>query len=97
MMMPIGAYDPWIHAHCSPEQAVAMASQAAARYFVPLHHETFKLSNEPMTEPAARIRAALKAQPERLLAVHTGETFRVPLESSAREEPIRWLAGSASD
>jgi L-ascorbate metabolism protein UlaG (beta-lactamase superfamily) len=97
MMMPIGAYDPWIHAHCSPEQAVAMASQATARYFVPLHHETFKLSNEPMTEPAARIRAALMAQPERLLAVRTGETFQVPLESSAREEPIRWLAGSASD
>lgn len=94
MLMPIGAYDPWIHAHCSPEQAVAMASQAGARHFVPLHHETFKLSNEPMTEPAARVRAALQAQPDRLLAVRTGETFRVPLERAASEEPIRWTAGA---
>lgn len=96
MLMPIGAYDPWIHAHCSPEQAMAMASQAGARYFVPLHHETFKLSNEPMTEPAARIRAAFKAQPERLLAVRAGETFRVPLEAIANEKPISWLDGSAA-
>src|SRR5260221_7316492 len=28
MLMPIGAYDPWIRAHCSPEQAVAMANRA---------------------------------------------------------------------
>ncbi|MCX6953574.1 MAG: MBL fold metallo-hydrolase [Verrucomicrobia bacterium] len=83
MLMPIGAYDPWIHAHCSPEQAVAMANAAGARYFVPIHHETFKLSAEPMTEPAQRLRAALAAEPERLLAVSVGETFRVP----ARAKP----------
>ena len=76
MLMPIGAYDPWIRAHCSPEQAVAMANAAGAKYFVPIHHETFKLSAEPTEEPAARLRAAL--EPERLLAVSVGETFRVP-------------------
>ena len=27
-VMPIGAYDPWIWNHCSPEQAVAMADAA---------------------------------------------------------------------
>ena len=78
MIMPIGAYDPWIRAHCSPEQAVAMANAAGAKYFVPIHHETFKLSAEPMGEPAARLRAALADAPERLLAVSVGETFRVP-------------------
>lgn len=78
MIMPIGAYDPWIHSHCSPEQAVAMANAAGARYFVPIHHETFKLSAEPMHEPAERLRAALASEPERLLAVSVGETFRVP-------------------
>lgn len=81
MLMPIGAYDPWIHAHCSPEQAVAMANAAGATYFVPIHHETFKLSAEPMGEPAERLRAALAAEPERLLAVSVGETFRVPARS----------------
>jgi L-ascorbate metabolism protein UlaG (beta-lactamase superfamily) len=83
MLMPIGAYNPWIHAHCSPEQAVDMADQAGAKYFVPIHHETFQLSHEPMDEPAARLRAALAHQPERLLAVRVGETFRVPLGAAA--------------
>ncbi|MEO5959771.1 MAG: MBL fold metallo-hydrolase, partial [Opitutaceae bacterium] len=78
MLMPIGAYDPWIRAHCNPEQAVAMANMAGAKYFVPIHHETFKMSSEPMDEPAARLRAALAKEPERLLAVSVGETFRVP-------------------
>jgi L-ascorbate metabolism protein UlaG (beta-lactamase superfamily) len=78
MIMPIGAYDPWIRVHCSPEQAAAMAREAGARYFVPVHHETFKLSSEPMDEPAARIRAAFANEPDRLLAVRVGETFRVP-------------------
>lgn len=78
MIMPVGAYDPWIRVHCSPEQAVAMAREAGAHYFVPVHHETFKLSSEPMDEPAARVRAAFANEPERLLAVSVGETFRVP-------------------
>jgi L-ascorbate metabolism protein UlaG (beta-lactamase superfamily) len=86
-LMPIGAYNPWIRSHCSPEQAAAMAQQAGAEYFVPIHHETFRLSDEPMTEPADRIRAAFHREPERLLAVRTGETFRVPLERRTRAMP----------
>jgi L-ascorbate metabolism protein UlaG (beta-lactamase superfamily) len=80
MLMPIGAYDPWIRAHCSPEQAAAMARDAGARFFVPIHHETFKLSAEAMDEPAARLRTAFADEPHRLLAMSVGETFRVPLE-----------------
>ena len=79
MLMPIGAYDPWIRAHCRPEQAVAMAREAGARTFVPIHHQTFKLSTEPMDEPAARLKAALGDAPPQLLAVNVGETFQVPL------------------
>ena len=30
-IMPIGAYDPWIRNHCTPEQAVMMADAAGAR------------------------------------------------------------------
>lgn len=78
MLMPIGAYDPWIRAHCSPEQAVAMAEAAGGRYFVPIHHQTFKLSAEPMEEPGCRLRTAFQRDPHRLLAMNVGETFRVP-------------------
>lgn len=77
MLMPVGAYDPWIANHCSPEQAVAMSNMAGARHFVPVHHETFKLSQEPMHEPAERVRRAFARDPHRLLAVNVGETFRV--------------------
>ncbi len=83
MLMPIGAYDPWIRAHCSPEQAAAMARDAGALHFVPIHHETFKLSSEAMDEPAARLRAAFAGDSQRLLAVSVGETFRVPLHREA--------------
>lgn len=79
IMMPIGAYDPWIHAHCNPEQAVAMARAAGARTLVPVHHETFRLSQEAMDEPARRLKAALAGGPPALLAVRVGETFHVPL------------------
>jgi L-ascorbate metabolism protein UlaG (beta-lactamase superfamily) len=82
-IMPIGAYDPWIRAHCTPEQAAAMANQAGAAHFVPIHHQTFKLSTEPMDEPGLRIRAVFAREVERLLAVDVGQTFRVPLLARA--------------
>jgi L-ascorbate metabolism protein UlaG (beta-lactamase superfamily) len=83
MLMPVGAYNPWIASHCSPEQAVAMAGQAGARFLAPIHHQTFQLSAEPMDEPARRLKAAVSDQPERLLAVNVGETFCVPLPWAA--------------
>jgi L-ascorbate metabolism protein UlaG (beta-lactamase superfamily) len=88
-LMPIGAYNPWIGSHCSPEQAAAMAEQAGAEFFVPIHHETFRLSDEPMSEPAERIRAVFVNEPERLLAVRVGETFRVPLDHRGRRSRHR--------
>ena len=77
-VMPIGAYNPWIHAHCTPEQAVAMADAALARVIVPVHHQSFRLSNEPFMEPIERIQAALAREPERLALRQIGETAIVP-------------------
>jgi L-ascorbate metabolism protein UlaG (beta-lactamase superfamily) len=74
-LMPVGAYDPWIGNHCNPEQAVAMANAAGALYIVPIHHQTFKLSNEPALEPIERLEAALQKEPERLALRKIGETF----------------------
>jgi L-ascorbate metabolism protein UlaG (beta-lactamase superfamily) len=84
LAIPIGAYDPWIRAHCTPEQALAMADEAHARYLLPIHHQTFKLSVEPMDEPLARFRAALADSPERLLASEIGETFSL---SQGKKQP----------
>ena len=54
----IGAYDPYIAAHATPEQAAEMARGAGARAVLPMHHSTFKLSHELMDEPLARFRVA---------------------------------------
>jgi len=73
-IMPIGAYDPWIRNHCTPEQAVRMADAAGARLFVPVHHQTFELSREPFLEPIERTEAALAAERGRLALREIGET-----------------------
>ena len=78
-IMPIGAYNPWIRSHCSPEQAVEMASAAGARFVVPVHHQTFRLSFEPFREPIERFEAALSQMPERIALREIGETFVLPL------------------
>src|SRR5690606_33811690 len=73
-VMPIGAYDPWIRNHCTPEQAAMMADAAGARRIVPVHHKSFQLSREPFNEPIERLEAALAAEPERLALRDIGET-----------------------
>jgi L-ascorbate metabolism protein UlaG (beta-lactamase superfamily) len=78
-IMSIGAYNPWIHSHCTPEQAVAMATAAGAQFIVPAHHQTFRLSFEPLREPIERFQAALSDTPERIALREIGETFVLPL------------------
>jgi L-ascorbate metabolism protein UlaG (beta-lactamase superfamily) len=77
-IMPIGAYNPWIHSHCSPEQAVQMATAAGARFIVPTHHQTFRLSFESFREPIERFDAMLSKTPERIALREIGETFVLP-------------------
>jgi L-ascorbate metabolism protein UlaG (beta-lactamase superfamily) len=78
-IMPIGAYNPWIRAHCTPEQAIEMANAAGARFILPVHHQTFRLSFEPLREPIERFQAALSAAPKRIALREIGETFVLPL------------------
>ncbi len=72
-IMPIGAYDPWIHAHCTPEQALKMADDAGAELILPVHHQTFQLSREPRYEPIERLASALSSAPERLVLQEIGQ------------------------
>ena len=77
--MPIGAYRPWIWNHCTPEQALEMANQAGAKYVLPVHHQTFRLSFEPFREPIERFENALRTEPGRIALREIGETFVLPL------------------
>jgi L-ascorbate metabolism protein UlaG (beta-lactamase superfamily) len=74
-IMSIGAYNPWIRSHCTPEQAIEMANAAGARFIMPVHHQTFRLSFEPLREPIERFEAALGKTPERIALREIGETF----------------------
>ncbi len=76
-IMPIGAYDPWIHVHCNPEQALAMANQAGAEFVLPVHHRTFKLSNEPYNEPIERLLLACGSAEDRIPIREIGEDFHL--------------------
>ena len=83
-IMGIGAYQPWIRTHCTPEQAIAMADMAGARFIMPVHHQTFKLSFEPFDEPIERFVRAMANQPERIALRKIGETFVLPDQLSCR-------------
>ena len=76
-ILPIGAYDPWIANHASPEQAWAMFRALGAEYVLPVHHSTFRLSREPSAEPIQRFLAAAGSERWRVLATEVGTTAEI--------------------
>lgn len=76
-IMPIGAYNPWIYAHCTPEQALQMANAAGAEHILPIHHQTFALSREPLMEPIARFQTAAGRDQDRIAVSEIGGEFRL--------------------
>jgi len=59
-LMPIGAYEPpsFRDVHMGPEQAVQAFHELQSKTFVPMHFGTYRLSYEPMHEPAQRLMLA---------------------------------------
>ncbi len=74
-IMPIGAYQPWICSHCTPEQAVRMTNAAGAKYLLPVHFKTFAFGREGTSEPIVRLQAALES--ERIGWRDVGQTFKL--------------------
>ncbi|MEZ0332897.1 MAG: MBL fold metallo-hydrolase, partial [Gemmatimonadales bacterium] len=77
-ILPIGAYDPWIYNHASPEQAWEMFRDLGAESFLPIHHSTFRLSREPMDEPIQRLLAAAGSDRGRVALTQVGQTWTYP-------------------
>jgi L-ascorbate metabolism protein UlaG (beta-lactamase superfamily) len=73
-VLGIGAYDPYVMAHATPEQAWRMADHCRADFLLPMHHSTFRLSYEPVQEPM-----------ERLLAVAGDDEARVVVRDVGRQ------------
>lgn len=76
-IMPIGTYNPWIHAHCNPEQAVTMSSEMNAKMILPIHWDTFIMSDEPVAEPIHRLKSALKQTDIVLALDEIGKSVKV--------------------
>ncbi|HET7584374.1 MAG TPA: MBL fold metallo-hydrolase [Gemmatimonadaceae bacterium] len=86
-LLPIGAYAPRRYmrsVHMDPDEAVQAYTELAAAFrgaqppcMVPIHWGTFRLSDEPLTEPAARLRRAwerARLPDDRLWMLAHGET-----------------------
>jgi L-ascorbate metabolism protein UlaG (beta-lactamase superfamily) len=76
-LMPVGAYNPWIRAHCTPEQAWHMANDAGSEFIFPVHHQTFRLGREPLHEPIERLLGAAGKDAHRVAADRIGQEFAI--------------------
>jgi L-ascorbate metabolism protein UlaG (beta-lactamase superfamily) len=74
----IAAYNPWIRNHANPEQVWTMFQQTEARYLVPIHWGTFRLSKEPMDEPMRRLLAAAGPESNRVAIRRIGVAWSLP-------------------
>jgi len=77
-IMPIGAYNPWKFNHCNPEEALQMAEDVKAKFFIPIHTETFRQGNEPRGEAIQRMLEAYRQCNVTLGLSKIGETFTFP-------------------
>jgi L-ascorbate metabolism protein UlaG (beta-lactamase superfamily) len=77
-LLPIGAYNPpsFRAVHTSPEDAVQAFRDLSARWMIPMHYGTFKLSHEPMEEPVQRLQEDAKRHgiSDRVLVLEEGVT-----------------------
>jgi L-ascorbate metabolism protein UlaG (beta-lactamase superfamily) len=62
VLLPIGAYHPasFRKVHMSPEDAVQAFLDLGARWMVPMHYGSFRLSYEPVDEPVQRLLATAR-------------------------------------
>jgi L-ascorbate metabolism protein UlaG (beta-lactamase superfamily) len=77
-LLPIGAYNPpsFRNVHANPADATRAFLDLKARWMVPMHYGTFKLSHEPMDEPLQLLEQEAKAAgiEDRVLVLQEGVT-----------------------
>jgi L-ascorbate metabolism protein UlaG (beta-lactamase superfamily) len=80
-LLPIGAYRPesFRNVHMGPPEAIKVFQDLRAKWFVPMHYGTFRLSFEDMDEPPRWLKELAKAnglsQHLRILEEGTPEVF----------------------
>lgn len=90
-LLPIGAYEPrWFMkiAHMNPQESVTAHKDLGAKQSVAIHHGTFQLTDEGLTDPELELKAALKNEsiPEtEFLVLPAGGTLRQALPKNVRK------------
>jgi L-ascorbate metabolism protein UlaG (beta-lactamase superfamily) len=81
-LLPIGAYHPpsFRNVHTSPEDALQAFLDLGAKYMVPMHYGTFRLSHEPVHEPVERLLLAAESArvSDRVFVLEEGKTMIFP-------------------
>jgi len=86
-MVPIGAYSPrWMmsRVHCCPEDSVELHKDILSRKSIGMHWGTWTLTDELITEPPVRMRAAARkrgVKDDEFVVCDIGETLRVPVKA----------------
>jgi L-ascorbate metabolism protein UlaG (beta-lactamase superfamily) len=79
----VGAYDPWIWNHANPEQVWQMFTETGAKYLIPIHWGTFRLSKEPIGDPLRRLIAAAGPDSDRIVLRHIATSWTLSVQQSA--------------
>ncbi len=83
-MLPIGAYEPrWImhYSHMNPAESYQAFLDLQAKWMVPCHWGTFRLTDEPIDEPPRELRrvvAAAKGDIDKIKVLAIGERWEAP-------------------
>ena len=83
MILGIGAYDPWIWNHETPEQAWQTFEESRARYLIPIHWDTYRLGKEPLGDAMRRLLAAAGPRATSVVIREIGATWKTPLTAEA--------------
>lgn len=76
-ILPIGAYNPWQHSHCNPEEALIMADDMNAKFFLPMHTRTFPHGREPWDEPIQWLKSSSPKYKTKVMIYEVGQTFTI--------------------
>lgn len=87
--LPIGAYRPeeiMRHNHMNPPEAIRAFRELRAHTLIPIHYGTFRLSDEPLSEPPEWFLSLMEKQsnPEKARMLRIGEVYRFSTTSTER-------------
>ena len=77
-LLPIGAYDPievMKHNHTNPQEAYEAFKDLNAKQMLPMHYGTFKLTDEPINEPAEWLDRLVEEHGEDIYKSKVGEVW----------------------